>query len=170
MINPSGLALVLVLCLTPAQLQAQLTPSPTYSPPSPTAGLEKSTSTPNAQWANVLGNSLYFYDAQRSGRLNQGTYGNRVSWRNDSALQDGDDYGVDLTGGFYDAGSVGLPCQNGERMETGREDEADYSVYQSYFPACPHALYNLMVRFDPWTGILTCSTDSLPRWHAKMGV
>lgn len=107
MINSASLGSILALCLTPVQILAQLTPSPTYSPPSPTAGLEKSSSTPNAQWANVLGNSLYFYDAQRSGRLNQGTYGNRVAWRNDSALQDGEDYGVDLSGGFYDAGSVG---------------------------------------------------------------
>ncbi|KAK8861677.1 hypothetical protein IAR55_002500 [Kwoniella newhampshirensis] len=83
---------------------AQLTPSPTYSPPSATAGLASSTSSPNTQWSAVLGNSLYFYDAQRSGRLDQGTYGNRVSWRNDSALNDGSDWNLDLTGGWYDAG------------------------------------------------------------------
>lgn len=83
---------------------AQLSPSPTYSPPSATAGTVASSSTPNTQWSNVLGNALWFYDAQRSGNLSESVYGNRVSWRNDSALQDGSDWGIDLTGGWYDAG------------------------------------------------------------------
>lgn len=86
--------------------QAQLTPSPTYSPPSATQGTVASTSSPNAQWADVLGNALWFYDAQRSGHLDQGAYGNRVSWRNDSALEDGSDWNTDLSGGWYDAGDV----------------------------------------------------------------
>lgn len=99
------LSLLLAAALPPTSL-AQLTPSPSYTPPSPTAGLTRSTETPSPQWAAVLGNSLWFYDAQRSGELNEGSYPNRVSWRNDSALDDGDDYGVDLTGGYYDAGDV----------------------------------------------------------------
>jgi endoglucanase len=99
----------LALPLLFSSAYAQLTPSPTYSPPEATQGLETSTSSPNQQWSNVLGNSLWFYDAQRSGKLNQGAYGNRVEWRNDSALEDGSDAGVDLTGGFYDAGDVSHP-------------------------------------------------------------
>ena len=85
---------------------AQLTPSPTYSPPEAAQGTQSSTSQPNQQWSNVLGNSLWFYDAQRSGRLNEGAYENRVEWRNDSALEDGSDWSIDLSGGFYDAGDV----------------------------------------------------------------
>jgi hypothetical protein len=53
-----------------------------------------------------MGNSLWFYDAQRSGNLDQGTYGNRVSWRNNSCTTDGSDWGIDLSGGWYDAGDV----------------------------------------------------------------
>ncbi|WVR03728.1 hypothetical protein IAU60_000723 [Kwoniella sp. DSM 27419] len=87
-----------------ATARAQLTPSPTYSPPPAASGTSASTGSPNTQWANVLGNSLWFYDAQRSGHLDQGTYPNRVEWRNDSALEDGGDWGLDLTGGWYDAG------------------------------------------------------------------
>ncbi|MCY9555681.1 glycoside hydrolase family 9 protein, partial [Paenibacillus apiarius] len=45
--------------------------------------------------------SLFFYEAQQSGRKPSW---NRVSWRGDSALTDGADVGVDLTGGWYDAG------------------------------------------------------------------
>lgn len=52
-------------------------------------------------YAEALQKALYFYDAQRSGRLPPGF---RVGWRGDSALQDGSDVGVDLTGGYYDAG------------------------------------------------------------------
>lgn len=97
---------MLAQLLLALSVTAQLTPSPTYTPPEPTQGLQSSTGEPNSQWANVLGNSLWFYDAQRSGRLDQGAYENRVEWRNDSALEDGQDWDIDLTGGFYDAGDV----------------------------------------------------------------
>ncbi len=58
-------------------------------------------------YALALEMSIYFLDIQRSGHLPEkgnapGQY--RVPWRFDSALQDGMDHGVDLTGGFYDAG------------------------------------------------------------------
>ncbi|KAI5124856.1 hypothetical protein M0805_007289 [Coniferiporia weirii] len=78
-------------------------PSPPYLPPNASAGAtpSNSTSIPNAQWSDLLGNLLFFYDAQRSGKLPDSF---RVSWRNDSALDDGKDAGLDLSGGFYDAG------------------------------------------------------------------
>jgi hypothetical protein len=102
------LSAILPLLFAPTSY-AQLSPSPTYQPPEAAQGTQSSTSSPNQQWSNVLGNSIWFYDAQRSGRLNEGTYGNRVEWRNDSALEDGSDWGIDLTGGFYDAGDVSVP-------------------------------------------------------------
>ena len=52
-------------------------------------------------YAEALSLSLLFYEAQRSGRL---PADNRVPWRGNSALRDGSDVGVDLTGGYYDAG------------------------------------------------------------------
>lgn len=52
-------------------------------------------------YAEALRKSLLFYDAQRSGRLPEGF---RIPWRGDSALQDGADVGLDLSGGFFDAG------------------------------------------------------------------
>ncbi len=60
-------------------------------------------------FAEVLQKSLWFYDAQRSGKLPDDF---RIRWRADSALQDGSDVGRDLSGGFYDAGDhvkFGLP-------------------------------------------------------------
>ncbi len=52
-------------------------------------------------YAEVLQKSIYFYEAQRSGKLPQN---NRVEWRGDSGLKDGADHNIDLTGGWYDAG------------------------------------------------------------------
>jgi len=52
-------------------------------------------------YPEALQKSLYFYDAQRSGKLPQSF---RVPWRGDSALADGSDAGLDLSGGFFDAG------------------------------------------------------------------
>jgi len=45
--------------------------------------------------------SLLFYEAQRSGPL---PASNRIYWRKDSMIDAGADNGVDLTGGYYDAG------------------------------------------------------------------
>jgi len=64
---------------------------------------------PAFNYGEALQKSIWFYDAQRSGAL--GT-SNQVSWRGDSGMNDGRDVGLDLTGGFYDAGDhvkFGLP-------------------------------------------------------------
>lgn len=87
---------------------AQLSlPSPPFLPPPATSGAQPSgqDSIPNSQWSTLLGNLLYFYEAQRSGRLPSTK---RVSWRNDSAVNDGSDVGLDLSGGYYDAGGTHL--------------------------------------------------------------
>jgi hypothetical protein len=52
-------------------------------------------------YGEALQKALFFYEAQRSGDL-PADY--RVNWRGDSAMRDGADVGVDLTGGYYDAG------------------------------------------------------------------
>lgn len=49
----------------------------------------------------VLHKSILFYEAQRAGKLPEN---NRVPWRGDSVLTDGCDIGVDLSGGWFDAG------------------------------------------------------------------
>ncbi|KAJ7567181.1 hypothetical protein O6H91_02G135100 [Diphasiastrum complanatum] len=60
-------------------------------------------------YRDALEKSIMFYEAQRSGRLppNQ-----RVTWRANSGLEDGKTAGVDLEGGYYDAGDnvkFGMP-------------------------------------------------------------
>ncbi|MGC9669526.1 glycoside hydrolase family 9 protein [Planosporangium sp. 12N6] len=60
-----------------------------------------SAAAPAYNYGEALQKSLFFYEAQVSGRK---PATNRVSWRGDSALSDGADVGLDLTGGWYDAG------------------------------------------------------------------
>ncbi|KAK7061604.1 endoglucanase [Favolaschia claudopus] len=94
--------LFLLYLILPVLAQLSL-PNPPYLPPDSSKGAEPSSATtiPNPQWSTLLGNLIYFYDAQRSGNLSTN---NRVSWRNASAVNDGKDVGFDLSGGYYDAG------------------------------------------------------------------
>lgn len=52
-------------------------------------------------YGEALQKSIYFYEAQQAGTLPDW---NRVEWRGDSTLADGQDVGLDLSGGWYDAG------------------------------------------------------------------
>lgn len=60
-------------------------------------------------YESALNLSMQFYYAQYSGDL---PLDHPVSWRGDSFLNDGADVGVDLSGGWFDAGDLikfGLP-------------------------------------------------------------
>ncbi|MDP4179815.1 MAG: glycoside hydrolase family 9 protein [Bacillota bacterium] len=52
-------------------------------------------------YGEALQKALIFYEFQRSGKL---PADKRDNWRGDAALTDGADVGVDLTGGWFDAG------------------------------------------------------------------
>ncbi|XP_004505716.1 endoglucanase 5 [Cicer arietinum] len=61
-------------------------------------------------YGDALDKSLMFFEAQRSGKLP--FQQQRIKWRGDSGLKDGIQQGVDLVGGYYDAGDnvkFGLP-------------------------------------------------------------
>jgi len=91
---------MLVVALLLAGVAATLSASPAAAAPSPTGEFN---------YGEALQKAVYFYDQQRAGRL---PAGNRVNWRGDSTLGDGSDNGVDLSGGFFDAGDhvkFGLP-------------------------------------------------------------
>ncbi|GMN31596.1 hypothetical protein TIFTF001_003325 [Ficus carica] len=60
-------------------------------------------------YGQALSKSFLFFEAQRSGYL---PHNQRVTWRSNSGLKDGKASGVDLVGGYYDAGDnvkFGLP-------------------------------------------------------------
>jgi hypothetical protein len=102
-------ALSLLSLVGPSLTQVSL-PSPAIQPPPAASGAVSSATTkPNAQWSTLLNNLLYFYEAQRSGRLPST---NRVSWRNSSGLDDGSDIGKDLSGGYFDAGGMFFSLPN----------------------------------------------------------
>jgi hypothetical protein len=52
-------------------------------------------------YGEALQKTILFYEAQQSGQL---PTWNRVPWRGNATLTDGADVGVDLTGGWFDAG------------------------------------------------------------------
>ncbi|KAJ4783796.1 Endoglucanase [Rhynchospora pubera] len=52
------------------------------------------------KYADALGTALQFFQVQKSGKL----VNNKISWRGDSALDDGKDANLDLSKGMYDAG------------------------------------------------------------------
>jgi len=52
-------------------------------------------------YGEALQKSVLFYEAQQAGELPEW---NRFPWRGDSTLEDGQDVGVDLSGGWVDAG------------------------------------------------------------------
>ncbi|XP_058728323.1 endoglucanase 13-like [Vicia villosa] len=60
-------------------------------------------------YGTALTKSLLFFEGQRSGVLPKNQ---RLNWRGDSAVKDGQDVGMDLVGGYYDAGDnlkLGFP-------------------------------------------------------------
>jgi len=52
-------------------------------------------------YGEALQKSILFYETQQSGVLPDW---NRISWRGDAGVNDGKDVGLDLTGGWFDAG------------------------------------------------------------------
>jgi endoglucanase len=97
-------------------------------------------------YAEALQKSTFFYEAQISGPKPSWS---RVTWRGDSAMQDGADVGVDLTGGWFDAGDhvkFGFAMASSAAMLAWGGVE-----YRSTFAAkgqLPHLLNNLRLVND----------------------
>lgn len=139
-----------------SRIYAQLSlPSPAWLPPNASAGAistsGSNTSVPNEQWSTLLGELLYAYEAQRSGKLPDT---NRVSWRNDSALSDGSDVGLDLTGGYYDAGEFSFAKASGPLELT-----VNRRLYQSRLPFVIHSKQYMLGSDRFWQGLRFDQSD-----------
>jgi endoglucanase len=64
-------------------------------------GAGPASAAPAFDYGEALQKSMFFYQAQISGRKPAWS---KVSWRGDAAMADGSDVGLDLTGGWFDAG------------------------------------------------------------------
>ncbi|MBB3193898.1 glycoside hydrolase family 9 protein [Roseateles terrae] len=96
----------------------------------------KAAAAPAYNYAEALQKSILFYEAQQSGKKPEW---NRVSWRGDSRLTDGSDVGLDLSGGWYDAGDhvkFGFPAASTAtqlawgalEFEAGHKDAGQYDA------------------------------------------
>ncbi|SEK23160.1 Fibronectin type III domain-containing protein [Roseateles sp. YR242] len=101
-----------------------------------TLAVAAATAAPAYNYAEALQKSILFYEAQQSGKKPEW---NRVSWRGDSRLSDGSDVGLDLTGGWYDAGDhvkFGFPAAwtatqlawGALEFEAGHKDAGQYDA------------------------------------------
>ncbi|KAJ4962530.1 hypothetical protein NE237_022469 [Protea cynaroides] len=74
--------------------------TPLLSPPGPNASVPGPPLAIDQKYADALNVAVQFFDVQKSGQL----VNNNISWRGNSALQDGIQEGLDLSKGMYDAG------------------------------------------------------------------
>ncbi|TKW20733.1 hypothetical protein SEVIR_4G108900v4 [Setaria viridis] len=106
-LRPGRLAEVLLAVVVLFASAALSMASGAESPAAAAAG--PASSSVRHDYEDALHKSLLYFEAQRSGRL---PHGQRVAWRDHSGLTDGLEQGVDLVGGYYDAGDhvkFGLP-------------------------------------------------------------
>lgn len=92
-------------------------------------GYEGVEGTGNFNYGEALQKSILFYELQRSGKLPETT---RSNWRGDSCLNDGQDVGLDLSGGWFDAGDnvkFNLPMAYTTAM-LGWSLYEDYDAYE----------------------------------------
>jgi endoglucanase len=91
-------ALVLIVILTSAQFGFQS---------------KSSAAAASFNYGEALQKSILFYEAQRSGSISTSDIPTRLEWRGDAQLTDGQKEGLDLTGGWVDAGDnikFGVTC------------------------------------------------------------
>lgn len=119
-----GLALCLISGATLSGCQGDPKLDPALDPCAPSAATSAlDASLLHYDYGDVLGKGILFYEAQRSGNQQSA----RVPFRKPATLNDGADVGMDLSGGWYDAGDhvkFGLPMAYSATMLA-------FSLYES---------------------------------------
>ncbi|XP_058098719.1 endoglucanase 23-like [Magnolia sinica] len=113
-------------------------------------------------YLDALSKCIIFFEGQRSGRLppNQ-----RLTWRRDSALADGSQAGVDLEGGYYDAGDnikFGFPMAFTTTMLA-------WSVIEFGNLMPPDEMNNAMIAIRWATDYLLKTISQPDRVHVQVG-
>lgn len=111
----------------------------------------------NYNYGEALQKAIMFYEFQRSGKLSDDI---RNNWRGDSGLSDGSDAGLDLTGGWYDAGDhvkFNLPMAYSAAMLA-------WSVYESEDALKESGQLEYLLKDIKWT------TDYLIKCHPSANV
>lgn len=111
----------------------------------------------NYNYGEALQKAIMFYEFQRSGKLPSDI---RNNWRGDSGLTDGADAGLDLTGGWYDAGDhvkFNLPMAYSAAMLA-------WSVYESEAALKASGQLDYLLKEIKW------ATDYLIKCHPSANV
>merc|ERR1712136_468388 len=95
-----------------------------------------------------------FYEAQRSGKL---PADNRIPWARDSALDDGSDVGLDLSGGYYDAGDyVKFNLPAGQALTTLAWGGISYQAGYKFAGECrgkySDSIHDASIFYRSWNG------------------
>ncbi len=111
----------------------------------------------NYNYGEALQKAILFYEFQRSGDLPSTI---RTNWRGDSGMTDGADVGLDLTGGWYDAGDhvkFNLPMAYTASMLA-------WSIYESREALTNSGQLNYLLEEIKW------ATDYLIKCHPSANV
>ena len=133
----------------------------------------KADETTSFNYGEALQKSIYFYELQRSGKLPENR---RENWRGDSGLNDGSDVGLDLTGGWYDAGDFvkfNLPMAYSSTMLAWSVYE-DKDVYEktdqlSYIMDGIKWVNDYIIKCHPEKDVYYCQVGSGALDHAWWG-
>ena len=119
-------------------------------------------------YGEALQKAIMFYEFQRSGKITPSLTNGRMNWRGDSDLLDGSDNGIDLTGGWHDAGDhikFNLPMSYSVSM-------LSWAIYEYGASIKTSGQYDALTNNIKWVTdyLLKCSAGTgilLPGWKRR---
>jgi endoglucanase len=137
------------------------------------ASATAASSTGTYNYGEALQKAIMFYEFQRSGAASTDQ---RNNWRGDSGLTDGSDVGLDLTGGYYDAGDhvkFNLPMAYTSTMLAWdvyeEEDALEASGQLSYMKSTIKWVTDYLIKCHPSANVFYYQVGSGSLDHAWWG-